>query len=221
MPTKTNRRKPKEDLSYIAPGLRALAVPVKTLKVDPENARQHPERNLQALTDDLLAFGQQKPLVAGPGGVVIAGNGLLMAARRLEWTHVAVVRTNLKGMKRRAFAIADNRTGELSEWDDLVLAEQLDELAASAPADLEKLGFTEDELADLFGGGDPETTPDETDEGEPTGATRQAADVNFSLGGYRFVITRKKYDKWQEAIRQKVGFDEKSILTELKRRLKL
>jgi hypothetical protein len=48
--------------------------------------------------------------------------------------------------KIRAFAIADNRTSELSSWDNSLLLEQLSNLAE---IEIETVGFTADELADL------------------------------------------------------------------------
>jgi hypothetical protein len=53
---------------------------------------------------------------------VLAGNGTLAAARSLGWTEVDVVETDLAGSAAAAYAIADNRTGELSQWDYQALA---------------------------------------------------------------------------------------------------
>ena len=92
-------------------------VSVDELKLDPRNARLHPDRNLAAIRASLERFGQQKPIVVKKDGTVIAGNGTLEAARLLGWTHLDVVRTELEGKEALEFAIADNRTSELSEWD--------------------------------------------------------------------------------------------------------
>lgn len=76
-------------------------------------------------------------------GVVVAGNGSLEAARRLGWTHLAVAdTTGMTAEEVRAFALADNRTAELSAWDYGVLHA---EMQAGAP--LEDLGWTREELA--------------------------------------------------------------------------
>ena len=88
-------------------------VPVDSLHNDPANVRKHGEQNLAAIKASLARFGQQKPIVVNADGVVIAGNGTLMAARALNWRTVKAVRTNLAGSEATAFAIADNRTAEI------------------------------------------------------------------------------------------------------------
>jgi hypothetical protein len=60
---------------------------------------------------------------------VLAGNGLLAAAQKLGWQTLQCVRTELKGEKATAFAIADNRTAELSDWDDARLKQLLNEMS--------------------------------------------------------------------------------------------
>jgi DNA modification methylase len=128
----------------IAPALRSLARPIAELREDPRNARSHPERNLEAIKDSLSRFGQQKPIVIARDGVVVAGNGTLAAARALGWTHLACVTTDLQGDAQRGFALADNRTAELAEWDIV----RLNEALAALPTDLAALtGFDEREMA--------------------------------------------------------------------------
>jgi DNA modification methylase len=111
-----------------APGLEPLLRPVDSLTLDPKNARNHPDRNLDAIKESLARFGQQKPIVVAQDGVVLAGNGTLAAARALGWTHIAVVVTDLKGADARGFALADNRTAELAEWDVVELMRSFGEL---------------------------------------------------------------------------------------------
>lgn len=103
-------------------------VSVDELRLDPRNARLHPERNLTAIRASLERFGQQKPIVVKKDGTVVAGNGTLEVARQLGWTHVDVVRTELDGKAAAAFAVADNRTGELSEWNVQELGAILSEM---------------------------------------------------------------------------------------------
>lgn len=106
--------------------MRGLLVPIADLRKDDRNARLHDERSYDAIRKSYDSFGQRKPIVAG-GGVVVAGNGSLEAARRLGWTHLAVVGTDgLSPEQVRAFALADNRTAELSDWDFGALKAELD-----------------------------------------------------------------------------------------------
>jgi len=62
-------------------------------------------------------------------GVIVAGNGTFAAAKAMGWKTIDVVRTKLRGAEARAYAISDNRTAELAEWDAAELTKQLEELS--------------------------------------------------------------------------------------------
>jgi ParB-like chromosome segregation protein Spo0J len=122
--------------------LRIENVKIDSLTFDPANARKHDSKNLKAIASSLEKFGQRKPIVVTPDSVVVAGNGTLEAAKSLGWSEIAVARTPIGWTwdQIKAFALADNRTAELAEWDDKVLADQLLELDANG-WELEELGF--------------------------------------------------------------------------------
>jgi ParB-like chromosome segregation protein Spo0J len=104
-------------------------VPCDSLTLDPANARRHGELNLEAIKGSLATYGQRKPIVARQEArTVIAGNGSLEAARALGWTHLAVVFTDDDPITAVGFAIADNRSAELAEWDGEVLDRLLQEV---------------------------------------------------------------------------------------------
>lgn len=100
-------------------------VAMDSLTLDPSNARKHPEKNLEAIKGSLKRFGQQKPIVVSADGVVVAGNGTYEAAKVLGWKKIAVHRSKLSGADLTAYALADNRTTEMSEWDDEALGKLL------------------------------------------------------------------------------------------------
>lgn len=113
-------------LSHITEALRPLAFPCKDLVYDPDNARKHPEENLEAIKGSLSKYGQMKAVIARRDTkVVIAGNGTLQGARALNWQHIAVVFTDMDDIDAMGFAIADNRTAELAEWDSQKLGDAL------------------------------------------------------------------------------------------------
>jgi site-specific DNA-methyltransferase (adenine-specific) len=141
---------------------------VAELSLDPSNVRKHDRKNLDAIKASLRKFGQQKPIVVDAKGIVLAGNGTLTAAKELGWTEIEITRTTLQGVEATAFAIADNRTAELAEWEDS-LADVLKSLA-KADIDLAELGFDENALAkissDLVGNAEIDAEPqiDKADE---------------------------------------------------------
>lgn len=146
--------------------------PIAELALDPKNARRRTLRNLSAIKYSLTTFGQQKPIVAGLDGVVRAGNGLLEAARELGWSHVAVVPMDGNEQQLEAFAIADNRSAELAEWNDDTLTASLDGLLEHG-FDLVDMGFTRDEVDALVSGGQLKFEADE----EGTGLADEAQKV--------------------------------------------
>lgn len=115
---------------------------IESLTLDPENARKHPERQLATLCASLDQFGQRKPIVVTKAGLVLAGNGTVQAAIALGWTEVlvTVAPDDWDEATAKAFALADNRTAELAEWDTSILADQLLSLQEIG-WDIEAFGF--------------------------------------------------------------------------------
>lgn len=158
----------------ITDALRPLAVPIDNLQPDPENARRG---DIAAIRRSLNAFGQRKPVVVkqtgtddtGCGvGIVIAGNHTFLAAAELGWTEIAAVFVNDDAMTARAYALTDNRTGELATWDQERLAEHLRELKAD-DIDMAVLGWSDAELSKLLGDAGDLTAFKEFDESAADG----------------------------------------------------
>jgi len=124
-------------------------VTIDTLKLDPQNARRHSKQNLNAITNSLNKFGQRKPIVVHKD-VVIAGNGTLEAAKALGWQEITISRCpdNWDEDTAKAYALADNRSSELAEWDEGVLVSQLVDLDANG-WDIGGLGFTNEDMAEM------------------------------------------------------------------------
>ncbi len=137
----------------ILDSLKPLAVPLASLTPDPRNARVHPPRNLEALRTSLRAYGQRKPLVARRADRrIVAGNGLWQAAKDLGWTEIAVVFVEDDEATATGYALMDNQSALLAEWDPGILGDLVVELRA-ADFDLDLTGFDQVEL-DAFAGND-------------------------------------------------------------------
>lgn len=135
----------------IDPTLRGLIVPIASLRSQTKNARKHSQRNLDAIAASLTAFGQRKPLVGrrhADGTIeIVAGNGTLAAAKQLGWTEIAVSVQQLTDAEARAYAIADNRSAELAEWDVVQLAEDVQRIEANLRS---SLGYLDTELESIL-----------------------------------------------------------------------
>ncbi len=127
-----------------------LAVPLESLQTLVGNPRIG---NIDAICASYDEFGQVKPIVVRPNDdgtmTVIAGNHQFQAAKRLGWSHIAVVPMDVDDARAMAFAIADNRTNELGHTDDALLVEALGSIIDDYGDLLEDLEWDEFELAML------------------------------------------------------------------------
>jgi DNA modification methylase len=153
---------------------------LSALSLDPSNVRKHSRRNLDAIKASLRKFGQQKPIVVDAKGIVLAGNGTLTAAQELGWTKIEITRTELAGVEATAFAIADNRTAELAEWDEDGLAKVLESLKVEDADLLAATGYDAAEVDKMIGA---EVTQDEVPE-PPADPITKTGDL-WILGDHR------------------------------------
>lgn len=124
------RANPKVDVRHIAEPLQSLVVAMDRIKTDPTNARRPPQKNVAAVVTSLQRYGQRKPIVVNrKTGTIEAGNATYDAARVLGWTQIAAVFVDDDAKTATGYAIADNRTSELAEWDDATLAQLLQDLS--------------------------------------------------------------------------------------------
>ncbi len=147
---RTKRKKPKKEVHKIARPLLSLKVPIGSLNLDPKNARDHGEQNIGSIVASLDEFGQRKCIVVKKDGMTVsAGNGTVTAAKQLGWTHIAALVTDDNDVTAMAYALADNRTGELATWDYERLVRGMAQLNQGG-IDLKKLGWGEDETRKLM-----------------------------------------------------------------------
>ena len=131
-------------MKNVAEPLTRHLVPISKLNLDPDNARRHNQRNLDAVATSLKRHGQLKPIVVQREGMVVrAGNGTIRAALSLGWKRIAAIVVDMTDEEATAFAIADNRTSDLAEWDADALNRILSDWDEPA---IEALGFDSDEL---------------------------------------------------------------------------
>jgi DNA modification methylase len=124
---------------------------VATAKLVPwqDNPRLN-EQAVAPVVKSIRKFGFNAPIVCNVHNRIIAGHTRWKAAKRLGLSKVPVVKINLTPQDESAYAIADNKTGQLAEWDTPKLKQILDRLR-SEDTDLNNLGFASRELQRLLG----------------------------------------------------------------------
>jgi DNA modification methylase len=126
--------------------------PLDRLIPHARNARTHSEAQIAQIAGSIAEFGFVNPVLVGDDGVIAAGHGRVLAARKLGLTEAPViVLRHLTPTQRRALMIADNRIAENAGWDEEMLAAELAALK-DEDVDLALLGFDDAELDRLLEG---------------------------------------------------------------------
>jgi site-specific DNA-methyltransferase (adenine-specific) len=147
----------------ITDDLAALATPIDQLELLDGNPRRG---DIDAVARSLDRFGQRKPIVARRSDrQVVAGNHTLQAARKLGWDEIAVVWVDDDEVTAKAFALADNRTAELGDYDDQLLGDLLKAVGDVDPALLADAGW-QVPIADTDPDDIPESAPAKTVPGD-------------------------------------------------------
>jgi len=124
------------------------------------NARKHSERQVDQLAYAITRWGFTVPLLIDEDNGVLAGHGRLLAAIKLGLADVpCVVARGWDEDKKRSYAIADNKLGLNSQWDDELLRLELHDLQ-SIDGGLATMGFSEKEIESVmqtWGGSGAET----------------------------------------------------------------
>lgn len=132
-----------------------------------------------AVAESIREFGFQQPIVVDRDGVIIAGHTSYKAAQKLGLTEVpVVVAGNMTDEQVRAYRLADNKTGELAEWDFSALEE---ELAGIGELDMSLFGFEPKEMKEP-----EEITEDDYEEEPPEVPKARVGDI-YQFGRHRLM----------------------------------
>ena len=123
----------RNEMERINDDLSSLATPMDTLLLDPANARTG--HDIDAICASLTKFGQRTPIVVNKNtNIILKGNGTYKAAKQLGWDKIAASYVNDDNLTATQYSIADNRTGDLSVFDDVILKDLLN--AMDEPLDV-------------------------------------------------------------------------------------
>jgi DNA modification methylase len=163
---------------------------VKDLKSDHKNARRRTDRSASLIAESLKRFGAARSIVIDEDGRILAGNGTVEGAKKAGIDKlriieaegdelIAVRRAGLTEDEKVGLALADNRSSDLSEWDNEMLR-QLSEEHDLTP------WFEDDELlAEVLDTVEGNTDPDDVPE-PPTDPITKPGDL-WILGNHRLL----------------------------------
>ena len=137
------------------------------LKPYANNPRDN-ESAVEPVANSIKEFGFKVPIVATSDGEIINGHTRFKASKLLGLKKVPVIISDdLTEEQIKAFRLADNKTGELADWNEELLAKELEKLDFN----LEQFGFEKlaNELNEKDDEEDPYTSKITTPTYEPTG----------------------------------------------------
>lgn len=125
--------------------------PLEDLKPHPRNYRVHPDAQIDHLVESLDEHGFYRNIVVARDGTILAGHGIVEAARRSGIDRVPVHRVDLDPDEPRALKLlaADNELARFAEIDDRQLSEILRDVRDQDIAGLLGTGYDDAMLANL------------------------------------------------------------------------
>ena len=157
-------------------------------KIKPyDNNPRHNEKAVEGVANSIKEFGFKVPIVVDKDYVIINGHTRLLASQRLGLKQVPViVADDLTPEQVTKYRLADNKVGELADWNLEMLGEEITELK---DFDFNDYGFNEIELMIL------------TEDIEPDGFDKEEIE-EYSKRADRDILKVKKltlkYDNEQE-----------------------
>jgi ParB-like chromosome segregation protein Spo0J len=161
---------------------------VGNLKPHPRNYREHPPDQVAHLAASLKQTGFTRPVLAAWDDTILAGHGIVLAARSLGKDVVPVRRLDLDPNDPRALRVlaADNETGGAALVNDRLLSQLLREVGDSAPGGLEGTGFDREKLNALAYASRP---PDQVGGKDPSSEWAGMPEYDPGSDGFRLVVT--------------------------------
>lgn len=101
---------------------------ISDIKPYEKNPRKNDEA-VEYVANSIKEFGFKVPIVIDKDGVIIAGHTRYKASKKLGLKEVpCIIADDLNEEQIKAFRLADNKVGEVAEWDFDILTEELDDI---------------------------------------------------------------------------------------------
>lgn len=158
--------------------MQVQSIKISEVKPYDKNPRKNDD-GVEAVANSIKEFGWQQPIVVDKDNVIIVGHTRYKAAKKLGMKEVpVVVANNLTPEQVKAYRLADNKTGELTDWDMSLLD---DELGDIADIDMSDFGFNLDLDDD-----EVEVQEDDFDEEVPEEPKSKLGQI-YQLGRHRLM----------------------------------
>ena len=123
-------------------------IPIELLKPYKNNAKVHPEAQIQQIINSIKEFGFNNPILIDENNEIIAGHGRFEAAVAMNLTDIPSIKlSHLSEVQKRAYRLADNKISENGGWNEDLLKLEFSELEfLCEDLDLSLTGFNDIEL---------------------------------------------------------------------------
>lgn len=124
-----------------------ITIPIEELTPDPNNAKDHPQWQIEQIKNSIEQFGNLDPIgVWGDDNLIVEGHGRYVALQELGYTEAECIRLDwLTEEERTAYALAHNKLTMNSGF----IPEMLDvNLEAVGEIDMSLFGFDVNKMAE-------------------------------------------------------------------------
>lgn len=112
--------------------------------------KNNPRKNddaVEYVANSMKEFGFKVPVIIDKNNIIVAGHTRVKAAERLGIEEIpCIMADDLTDEQIKAFRLADNKVGEIAEWDFDLLDIEL----ADIDLDMSEFGFDDDKNIEIF-----------------------------------------------------------------------
>lgn len=174
--------------------MKIIQLPLSELHPYKNNPRKN-AKAVNAVAESIKQFGFLVPIVLSSDGEIVTGDTRYKAAKKLKLKTVpCVIADELTPEQIKAFRLADNKVGEIAEWDVDLLTAELADIAV----DMSAFGFA---------------LPD-SDEEDESGSTSKDSSFNYQEQyGVIVMCTDEDHQKEVYETLAGMGYDCKVVAT--------
>lgn len=121
-------------------------MPTSKLVPYARNSRTHSPDQVDQIAASIREWGWTTPVLVDESGMIIAGHGRVMAAKKLGIAEIPVMTAvGWSDAQKKAYVLADNKLALNAGWDTELLRVEIEDLK-SLDFNMPLIGFSEDEL---------------------------------------------------------------------------